>query len=530
MSLFAEGVVKKRGRPRKNAVVGESNGDGNADVTLESESGAVVSSGLKTKTKTRGKGKIEAKKSASVAASSPPAPAQSPPSASTSTLTTPSPSPPSKRGPKSQVRDAGLADAVDESNPAATRTAAVKAVAGSKSRGKATSRSLGVKKQESVSPDVKKQESELVSVRDSTPPRRNTSKGETRVENAAVVSPSPSSSLQGEGTAPAIQPETSNPSQTSSRDISISISKILQQAKAFSTHSTQLQQGILAFVDERETERECEALISPSWTQPSADVEIQVSAAPPMTIAGSLPSTVPAIDIAIEHQSLSSTATHSPPSPLASQSQPQQPPPSPQPLSLGTMPLPPIQFKGTTAAAAAATGFAGHIRAYSSTSPLPMSTTVALAARGQSRTNLPPAPPRRTAPTTTAPAPEPRHPLPFTPPSAAVPIGPRPPKLSEMPLEQRKKDPRYRKATVRYTAAIVALPFAIVTSYLLWEKYQEHQIYLQRVREARAAADTTVTTAANTTRGGPSVGGGSASGLLERGVPRGSTPGRQDRE
>ncbi|OCT45985.1 hypothetical protein CLCR_00413 [Cladophialophora carrionii] len=511
MSLSAEGVVKKRGRPRKNAVVQELDGHVDAAVVLEDGSGGFVSSRLKTetetktKTKMRGKGKIEAKKSApasasaststSTAASSPPPPI----------LTSTTPSSASKRKPKSLVGDAGLADVVDESHLTATR--AVKIVAGSKSRGKTASKSSDVKKQDTVP------------VRDPTSPRRGTPKGQARVESAAFVSSSPSSSLQEEGTAPVPQPETSHLSQTSTQGISIS--KILQRAEAFSTHSRQLQQGILAFVDERERERE--ALVSPSLTQPFTNVEIQGLGShlpPSIAIAGSLPPTVPAIDTAVEPSSAASKSTHLPPSPP----QPQQPQPlPPQPLPLGTMPLPPPQFK-SAAAAAAATGPAPQIRAYSSTSPLPMSTTVALAARrsqSQSRTNLPPPPP------TPHPASEPRHPLPFTAPSA-VPIGPRPPKLSEIPLEQRKKDPRYRKATIRYTAAIVALPFAIVTSYLLWEKYQEHQIYLQRVREARAAADAdatvTTTTTANTTRAGPSLGGGS--GLLERGAP----PGREDRE
>ncbi|ETI26927.1 hypothetical protein G647_10026 [Cladophialophora carrionii CBS 160.54] len=451
MSLSAEGVVKKRGRPRKNAVVQELDGHVDAGVVLEGGSSGFVSSRLmttepKTKTKMRGKGKIEAKKSASAsapastststAASSPPPPI----------LTSTTPSSASKRKPKSLVEDAGLADAVDE--PHLTATTAVKTVAGTKSRGKTASKSSDVKKQDTVS------------VRDPTSPRRGTPKGQARVEYPAVVSSSLSSSSQEEGTAPVLQPETSHLSQTSTRDISIS--KILQQAKAFSTHSTQLQQGILAFVDKRE--RECEALVSPSLTQPFTNVEIQglgSHLSPSTAIAGSLPSTVPAIDSAVESSSSASTSTHLPPSP----SQPQPQPPPPQPHPLGTMPLPPPQFK-SAAATAATTGSAPQIRAYSSTSPLPMSTTVALAARGsqsQSRTNLPPPPP------TPHPASEPRHPLPFSPPSA-VPIGPRPPKLSEMPLEQRKKDPRYRKATVRYTAAIVALPFAIVTSYLLWEK------------------------------------------------------------
>lgn len=37
-----------------------------------------------------------------------------------------------------------------------------------------------------------------------------------------------------------------------------------------------------------------------------------------------------------------------------------------------------------------------------------------------------------------------------------------------MPLEQLKKDPAYRALARRYSSLIVALPFAIVSSYFLY--------------------------------------------------------------
>jgi hypothetical protein len=552
MSVSAESSVKKRGRPRKNAVADALDVD--VDVVLESGTRGKVSPVQETKT--RGKGKPAAKKSASAAATSG---SSSRIAASTSAPTSTPTS--SKRKPKGLVQGAGLADPVDESNVAAGATK-IKAAAGTKPRGRATSRSSAVKEQESTS------------VQSPALEGRSTAKGEARVKGAAVASPSLPSSSQEENTA-AVRPrrqivsETSHPLQTTGALVgSVSISEILQQAKAFSAHSTQLQQGILAFVGElereRKRERERASLLSPSLTHtPEDDGEVQqrlVSHFPAgvgtttAAIAGSPPSTVPAIDIDIE---TSSTSTHLPPFP--------SPPSPPSPLPKGAMPPP--HFKTATIIA---TGSAPQVRAYSSTPPLPMSTTVALAARGShARANLPPPPRPATATTRTPPNPpidaEPRHPLPFTHPSAA----PRAPKLSEMPLEQRKKDPRYRKATIRYTSAIVALPFAIVTTYLLWEKCmlfplcrrfllslcrwvsrrhtfllffpwsyshvlspmadlscvcvraridQEHQIYLGRVREARAAAENTVAAA-------PAIGALPAPG-------RGDTarPGTQDRE
>ena len=49
-------------------------------------------------------------------------------------------------------------------------------------------------------------------------------------------------------------------------------------------------------------------------------------------------------------------------------------------------------------------------------------------------------------------------------------------KPTEMPLEQLKKDPKFRQLSGQWTRLMVALPFAIVTSYYL---YQRCEYYLR---------------------------------------------------
>jgi hypothetical protein len=44
------------------------------------------------------------------------------------------------------------------------------------------------------------------------------------------------------------------------------------------------------------------------------------------------------------------------------------------------------------------------------------------------------------------------------------------PKPSQIPLEELKKDPKYRSLSRRWTTLMVSLPVAIVTSYFLWQR------------------------------------------------------------
>ena len=274
------------------------------------------------------------------------------------------------------------------------------------------------------------------------------------------------------------------------------ISRILQQAKAFSRQSGELSLELSGLVDQRQTLsiHDIEAKNPVSKGSGGTDAAHLPAEHPHLLPESTSLETSSALNIA----PISTTASAQPP---PQTEQPTVPPPSPE---IKTSPPPP---------AAMPFGFKSRptpqIRAYSSTSPLPMSTTLALAAR-QVRSALP------LAPSGPPPPMEPRHPAPFSPPPE---FGPRPPKLSELPLEQRKKDPKYRAAAYKYTAAIVALPFAIVFSWKLWERCeylyfsvtmfrllvfvqldfsqesiadrrtdQQHQVYLERVRQARMEA------------------------------------------
>lgn len=56
---------------------------------------------------------------------------------------------------------------------------------------------------------------------------------------------------------------------------------------------------------------------------------------------------------------------------------------------------------------------------------------------------------------------------------------PIPPKRpSEIPLDKLKKDPKYRELSRRWTTIMVALPVAIVSSYVLWERCEYPPLYL----------------------------------------------------
>ncbi|KIW94491.1 uncharacterized protein Z519_04467 [Cladophialophora bantiana CBS 173.52] len=257
-----------------------------------------------------------------------------------------------------------------------------------------------------------------------------------------------------------------------------SMSKILDQAKAFSRQSEQLQLDLVQLVGQKEAayaqclssqhvQPDTKATPTPTL-QAFSDVDtlripadVSSSMAPLRRgTASTAPRPAPCLNAnpTLTSESAHAFSTQTVVSLSQQQQQQQQPPhshPHP-PSSLLSSPIGPSQNPQH------------QVRPYSSTKALPMSTTIALAARqhnatGQSFGSKPSMPPRPTIP----------------------PEVPRGPKLSELPLEQLKKDPRYRKASTRYTTFVVALPFAIVTSYFLWERYREHQAYL-KVRDARA--------------------------------------------
>ncbi|KIW82876.1 hypothetical protein Z517_02119 [Fonsecaea pedrosoi CBS 271.37] len=250
------------------------------------------------------------------------------------------------------------------------------------------------------------------------------------------------------------QPGTSRLSTSSST----STSKILGHAKAFSEKSSQLQRDILKLVNEREARHlssrdiEAEILEMSSHIPSGADTKSPVPApAPTLETSSTGPrysideaSSMLAAANAAPNMNHNTTLTSDaapvhvfPSQTIASLSQQQHFYPPPSVLS-----------------APIATAQTQHqVRGYSSTKALPMSTTIALAARQQNNPNAsggsrPSMPPRPTIP----------------------PEVPNAPKLTELPLEQLKKDPRYRKASTRYTTFVVALPFAIVSSYFLWER------------------------------------------------------------
>ncbi|EXJ59406.1 uncharacterized protein A1O5_12287 [Cladophialophora psammophila CBS 110553] len=235
-----------------------------------------------------------------------------------------------------------------------------------------------------------------------------------------------------------------------------SMSRILDHTKAFSKQSEQLQLDLLQLVGQKEA----------AYTQGLSDVDtVPIPADESSSMAPLIRGTASTAASAAPSLNANPTLTSDPAHAfstqtvvsLSQQQQQQHPHSHPHPpSSLLSSPIGPAQNPQH------------QFRPYSSTKALPMSTTIALAARqhnatGQSSGSRPSLPPRPTIP----------------------PEVPRGPKLSELPLEQLKKDPRYRKASTRYTTFVVALPFAIVTSYFLWERYREHQAYL-KVRDARA--------------------------------------------
>ncbi|KIW26422.1 uncharacterized protein PV07_09518 [Cladophialophora immunda] len=268
-----------------------------------------------------------------------------------------------------------------------------------------------------------------------------------------------------------------------------SISKILGHTKAFSKQSDQLQQDILQLISQKEA----------AYSRPPSSPHIESENGKTPTLASHISSEPDAIPVPANETSSMPPSTDGPPSMATSAASSAShnttlTSETVHPSLTQTIPsltqqqqqahphthLPPSLLSSGIAAAHTQ----HQVRPYSSTKALPMSTTIALAARqhgsgtGGTPGSRPSMPPRPTIP------PE-------------VPHGP---KLTELPLEQLKKDPRYRKASTRYTTFVVALPFAIVSSYFLWERYREHQAYLQKVRDVRARApgpDDSASTAAS---------------------------------
>ncbi|OAP55083.1 hypothetical protein AYL99_10783 [Fonsecaea erecta] len=272
---------------------------------------------------------------------------------------------------------------------------------------------------------------------------------------------------------------TTTPAAADIDDPRLSISTILGHAKAFSKQSDQLQWDILQLIRQKE-----EAVLSQQLSLPHAESETQLQTPPtqtsqiplaidaiPVPPAYEPSSTMPppvrgAVSTAPAPRTASDTPSHNPPALTSEPAHPFSTQTLASALSAQQAHVPPSSLLSSPLGSAQ--GPQHQVRPFSSTKALPMSTTIALAARSSSsagsRPSMPPRPP--------------------TVPSEGPPGGA--PKLSDLPLEQLKKDPRYRKASTRYTTFVVALPFAIVSSYFLWERYREHQAYLQKVRDARA--------------------------------------------
>ncbi|KIX97899.1 uncharacterized protein Z520_06677 [Fonsecaea multimorphosa CBS 102226] len=251
----------------------------------------------------------------------------------------------------------------------------------------------------------------------------------------------------------------------------LSISKkILEHAKAFSRGSDRLQLDFLQLISQKEAAYTTTRHPSSPHAGPDTQ-ETPTSASQTSFEADAIP--VPADETTSIPPSIgrASTAAGGAASALTSDTvhpvstQMAIPPLSPQQQAYHPHPPPP-SFLSSPPLGTAQTQHQ-TVRAYSSTKALPMSTTIALAARQHS------------GPAGSKPSMPPR-------PTTIPPEVPHAPKLTELPLEQLKRDPRYRKASTRYTTFVVALPFAIVSSYFLWERYREHQAYLQKVRDARA--------------------------------------------
>ena len=255
------------------------------------------------------------------------------------------------------------------------------------------------------------------------------------------------------------------------------LSRILQQAQAFTKQSSDLNGSIAELVSQKELAR-CVRLIhdlhppASSTSQAFSEVDIASAIESTPRAASSLREEAEA-----STASLGSRLNH----PIIASPDQSYP-------EIAEAIDPPSNILASTAWPSAAgfmpsshraTHFPG-VRAYSSTSPLPMSTTLALAARQGSTTQKIPT---RSAPSTATDPEFPRHPPRFVHPSQG-------PKLSELPLDQLKKNPRYRKTSRRYLGLIVGLPFVIMLSNILYKRCEFYPFPISVLYLAFALAPT----------------------------------------
>ncbi|EXJ79367.1 hypothetical protein A1O3_08869 [Capronia epimyces CBS 606.96] len=292
---------------------------------------------------------------------------------------------------------------------------------------------------------------------------------------------------------------------------SMSLSKILQQAKAFAKTSTEVHDAASQLVQDREAvhvsrrqELQQQKVAEESVSRrPPVEGIIATTTAPnesEITSAASEPLAKPHLATAAPTATASRLDGPFNSNPLPSVQMPPQPPPVVAAISGSSS-----SSSGKHRSPAVAVVTPKYV--------LPNSTVAALAARnvhsqrpsGSSSTHgptLPPASSRRS--------------------QQGLGVGsanePRRPRPTEIPLEQLKKDPQFRALSRRWTSLMVALPFAIVTSYFLWQRYEEHQAYLQS-KEAKkilgsaksepaapeTAASTSTSASSATTPGSPRV-------------------------
>ena len=427
--MSAEVTTKRRGRPSKKVVVVEEvlvrGGGGNAP-----------------ETKIVGKAK---KASVSTAAST---------SSATSTST--------GRGITVTVQDVSLASE-EEANLSTTSKRKVAA----KSSGLTAPNALGEKVAIATRKATKRQaKSPNIEPGPPAPVAGLTTKVEPLAEGqetsiaGPAASKSKTSALAKEGLKPSLQ---QSKEAIEVRRSEQALSKILRQAKAFSQHSSELQQSTFDLVSRREIvyasvpgQRNTRGFPGSTSQRP---IKVDATAFATSSLPDETTTTNTAVTTdSTQNLKLSSTSTPTSPAEIPPDTtllNPQQ-----TPTSLTNIPpltMPPIsQLKST---------FPPQIRAYSSTSPLPMSTTITLSARQATSTGTPTPtignskpslPPRRQ---TTIPPEIPRE----------IPHGPRGPKLTELPYDQLVKNPRYKAGRWRYVKGLVAMPFAIMLSYWTWE-------------------------------------------------------------
>jgi hypothetical protein len=229
------------------------------------------------------------------------------------------------------------------------------------------------------------------------------------------------------------------------------LSSILQRATAFSKQSRDLREELVSVVEGKQSR-----LSKPQSVSRRTTTDRQ--RASPFVVAAEARSeqstSAPAPDAALP---TSTRPTHIASESVQSVSAQPQPPQQPSQQTQTSIPLHLLFPRGGIP----------QIRTFSSTppSPLPFSTTRALLARQTPHLPQPP----------TQPSHAPSEPQPLT--SSEVkafnyPVSSKlkEPRLSELPLHELKKNPRYRAAWRKYVSVVTALPIVIVTSWLLYGK------------------------------------------------------------